>query len=103
MAQMGAWCVHMCATIHLRLPYGGPWYAYAAEGGELVADPLADDLALELCEAEHDIERQPAHRSRGVAWSHDRKPSAVGAPGLPAGQSIAPRRQWRTGCWVGRG
>jgi hypothetical protein len=27
----------------------------------------------------------------------------VGAPGLPAGQSIAPRRQWRTGCWVGRG
>ena len=33
---------------------------------ELVPDALADHLALELGEAEQDVERQPPHRGRGV-------------------------------------
>ena len=41
-------------------------HALAPRGGELVADALADHLALELGEAEQDVERQPAHRRRRV-------------------------------------
>ena len=41
-------------------------------GGELVADPLADHLALELGEAEQDVERQPAHAGGGVELLGDR-------------------------------
>ena len=37
-----------------------------ARGGELVADALADHLALELGEREQDVQRQPAHRRRRV-------------------------------------
>ena len=37
-----------------------------ARSRELVADPLADHLALELGEREQDVERQPAHRRRRV-------------------------------------
>src|ERR1700752_3302729 len=33
-------------------------------GGDLVADALADDLALELGEGQQDIERQAPHRGR---------------------------------------
>ena len=47
-------------------------HALAARRGELVADPLADHLALELGEAEQDVERQPAHRRRGVERLRDR-------------------------------
>jgi hypothetical protein len=35
-------------------------------GGDFVADTLADDLSLELCEREEDIEYQPPHRGRRV-------------------------------------
>ena len=38
-------------------------HALLARGGELVADALADDLALELGEGEQDVKRQPAHRA----------------------------------------
>ena len=41
-------------------------HALAPRGGELVADALADHLALELGEAEQDVQRQPAHRGGGV-------------------------------------
>ena len=37
-----------------------------AGGRELVADALADHLALELGEGEQDVERQPPHRGGGV-------------------------------------
>jgi hypothetical protein len=40
--------------------------ALAAAGRELVTDSFAGKLALELREAEQDIERQPAHRGRGA-------------------------------------
>ena len=40
-------------------------HALLAGGGELVADALADDLALELGEGEQDVERQPPH----ARWS----------------------------------
>ncbi len=35
-------------------------------GGDLVADPLARHLALELGEGQQDIERQASHRARGI-------------------------------------
>ena len=40
--------------------------ALAAAGGELVPDPFARELALELRERQQDVQRQPAHRSRGA-------------------------------------
>ena len=40
--------------------------ALAAAGGELVPDPFARELALELREREQDVQRQPAHRGRGA-------------------------------------
>ena len=36
-------------------------HALLAGGRELVADALADHLALELREGQQDVERQPAH------------------------------------------
>ncbi len=36
-------------------------HAASARGGEFVADPLANDLSLELREAEQDVQRQPSH------------------------------------------
>ena len=59
---------HQPAVLDLvaeRRPAAHP-HALLARGRELVADALADDLALELGEAEQDVERQPAHRGRGV-------------------------------------
>jgi hypothetical protein len=41
-------------------------HALLTRGGELVANALADDLALELREGEQDVERQPSHRRRRV-------------------------------------
>ena len=41
-------------------------HALLARGGELVADALADHLALELGEGEQDVQRQPAHGGGGV-------------------------------------
>ena len=46
-------------------------HALLARGGELVADALADDLALELREGEQDVERQPSHRGRRVERLRD--------------------------------
>ena len=42
-----------------------------ARGREFVANSLANDLALELGEREQDVERQPAHRGRGVELLRD--------------------------------
>ena len=39
---------------------------FLREAANLVADALADDLALELREGQQDIERQPSHRRRRV-------------------------------------
>ena len=47
-------------------------HALASGGGELVADALADHLALELGEGQQDVERQPAHRGGGVEGLGDR-------------------------------
>ena len=47
-------------------------HAALAGGRELVADALADDLALELGEAQQDVERQPPHGGRGVEGLRDR-------------------------------
>src|ERR1700693_5274435 len=41
-------------------------HALLLRGGDLVADALAGDLALELREGEQHIQGQPPHRSRGV-------------------------------------
>ena len=41
-------------------------HAAGPGGGELVPDSLADHLALELRERQQDVQRQPAHRGRGV-------------------------------------
>jgi hypothetical protein len=41
-------------------------HAHLATRGDLVADALGGHLALELGEAEQDVQRQPAHRGRGV-------------------------------------
>ena len=41
-------------------------HALPLRGGDLVADPLAGDLALELGEGQQHVERQPAHGGRGV-------------------------------------
>src|ERR1700676_3616735 len=39
---------------------------------DLVADPLRGDLTLELGKGQKDIERQPAHRGRGIELLGDR-------------------------------
>ena len=39
----------------------GP-FPFSALGSDFVADPLADDLSLELGKGQQDIQRQPAHR-----------------------------------------
>lgn len=39
----------------------GP-FATPPLAGNLVANPLADDLSLELCERQQDVQRQPTHR-----------------------------------------
>src|SRR5271167_2794925 len=41
-------------------------HALALGGGDLVSDPLARYLALELREGQQDVEREPAHRGRRV-------------------------------------
>ena len=41
-------------------------HALRLGGGDLVADALAGDLALELCEGQQHVERQPAHAGGGV-------------------------------------
>ena len=59
---------HQPAVLDLvaeRRPAAHP-HALLAGRRELVADALADHLALELGEAEQDVERQPAHGGRGV-------------------------------------
>ena len=59
---------HQPAVLDLvaqRRPAAHP-HALLARGRELVPDALADHLALELGEDEQDVERQPAHRGRGV-------------------------------------
>ena len=45
---------------------------FALGGRNLVADALADDLALELGEREQHIEREPAHAARGIERLRDR-------------------------------
>ena len=42
----------------------GP-FALAARGGDLVAGPLGDDLALELGEGQQDVEHEASHRRGG--------------------------------------
>src|SRR5208337_4140950 len=46
--------------------------AFALEGRNLVAHALSNHLALELCEREQHIERQPPHAARGVERLRDR-------------------------------
>src|SRR5207237_1355127 len=41
-------------------------HALFLRGGNLVADALARDLALELCERQQHVQRQAAHRGRRV-------------------------------------
>ena len=59
---------HQLAVAHVVAERRGAAHphALAPRRGELVADALADHLALELGEAEQDVERQPAHRRRRV-------------------------------------
>ena len=45
--------------------------ALAAGGGDLVARPFADDLALELRERQEHVQHQPAHRRGGVELLRD--------------------------------
>ncbi|KRH78602.1 hypothetical protein FERRO_15930 [Ferrovum sp. JA12] len=47
-------------------------HALALTGGDLVADALAGDLALELCEGQQDVQHQPPHRRGGVELLGDR-------------------------------
>jgi hypothetical protein len=52
-------------------------------GGDLVADALADDLALELREGQQNVQGQAPHRGRGVELLRDRnKGSALGVKDL---------------------
>ena len=46
-------------------------HAALAGGGDLVADALADHLALELGEGQQHVQRQPAHAGRGVEGLRD--------------------------------
>ena len=46
-------------------------HALALGGGDLVPDPLARYLALELCEGQQDVECKASHRSRGVELLRD--------------------------------
>src|SRR5207249_2110221 len=41
-------------------------YALLLRGGDLVADPFAGDLPLELGKGQQHIEGQPPHRARGI-------------------------------------
>src|SRR5580700_10966992 len=41
-------------------------HALLLRDSDLVADPLADDLALELSEGQQDVEGEPPHRGRRV-------------------------------------
>src|SRR4029077_2782639 len=41
-------------------------HPFLLRGGDLVADALADDLALELCEGQQNVEGQAPHRGRRV-------------------------------------
>ena len=45
---------------------------FVRRGGDLVADALGRHLALELGEAEQDVQRQPAHGGGGVERLRDR-------------------------------
>jgi hypothetical protein len=47
-------------------------HALLAAGGDLVADALGGDLALELGEGQQDVQRQPAHRRGRVERLRDR-------------------------------
>ena len=47
-------------------------HALGLGGGDLVADALGGDLALELGEGEQHVQRQPAHRRGGVEGLGDR-------------------------------
>jgi hypothetical protein len=58
-------------------------HAAGAGGGDLVAHPLADHLALELREAEQDVQRQPPHAGGGVErLRHRDKRDVVGVEHL---------------------
>ena len=66
-------------------------------GGDLVADALARDLALELGEGQQDVQGQPPHGRRGVEGLGDRderhavfieKLDELGEIGEGAGQAI---------------
>ena len=60
---------HVAAHEHALLP----------RRPDLVADALGGDLALELREAEQDVESEPAHRGRGVEPLGDRDEGDTGA------------------------
>src|SRR5204863_2401488 len=50
-------------------------HAFLLRGGDLVADPFAGDLALELGKRQQHVERQPPHRACGVellGYRHER-------------------------------
>ena len=47
-------------------------HPFALAGGDLVADALAGDLALELGEGQQDVEHQPPHRGGSVELLRDR-------------------------------
>src|SRR3984893_5957961 len=46
--------------------HAGPPHPLLFRGGDLVTNALADDLALELCEGQQNIEGQAPHRGRRV-------------------------------------
>src|SRR6266851_2911473 len=47
-------------------------HPFLLRGGDLVADALADDLALELREGQQNVEGQAPHRGRRVELLRDR-------------------------------
>ena len=70
---------------------------FALGGGDLVADALGGDLALELGKGQQNIQRQPPHRGRGVELLGDRDErhavrveqlDELGEVGQRAGQAI---------------
>ena len=67
--RLGLFWVHdQLAVAQVVAERHGPSHphALALAGGDLVADALASDLALELREGQQHVERQPAHAGGGV-------------------------------------
>src|SRR5258707_4779137 len=62
-----------------RYPSGGtpPIHILLLRGGDLVANALADDLALELREGQQNVERQAPHRGRRVELLRHRNKGRV--------------------------